>query len=110
MATARHALDRVLIALPVTLERQADLMEALDDAYNARVQLNSVLGAARFSNAVIQPLRKKSDEAKAEVQRLLTESLSIEDAEVLYGYLGGAIVHAKVWRGDFSRLDREEQD
>ena len=25
--------------------------------------------------------------------------------EVLYGYLGGAIVHAKVWRGDFNKGD-----
>ena len=107
MTTARHELDRVLVSLPADWVRQSDLIRALDDARSARLELDGVIGQARFTNAVIQPLRKKSDEAQAEVQRLLTESLSIEDAEVLYGYLGGAIVHAKVWRGDFNKGDQD---
>jgi regulator of replication initiation timing len=80
---------------------------------NALVQLDRAQEAFdRELFTAAQPrlyeLRDQLDDAKARVASLFTENLRLDEAERLYGHLGGSIVQAKANRGDFARLDREE--
>lgn len=53
----------------------------------------------------LRELRSLLDEAKARVASLFTETLRLDEAERLYGHLGGSIVQAKVNAGHFNRGD-----